>query len=155
MVSVCEFVLSYPYVLFPHICDLGLYMPTQMQLQRSIFEAATYPVYMLQGKLDLGQPYRLFDGSAAMEIVEAPVQGIKEKIMRMNTTHKTETVYSPDGSAIGPKAEDFFPNSPWVKFRFLEGIRHFLHLEAPDEVIDSLEELLAVPDQKSDHAWYY
>lgn len=132
----------------------GFLMPQQMELQRAIFAAATYPVTMLQGKMDKGQPYRLFDGSATMELVEQPVTTIRDRILRLNTTHHALTTYSADGSVIGPKAEDFFPNSPWVKMRFLEDVGHFLHLEAGPEVIASLKELLAVPDQK-EGAWYY
>jgi len=35
--------------------------------------------------------------------------------------------------------------SPWVKFRFLEDVGHFPHLEAPQQVIETLTELLSVP----------
>lgn len=91
-------------------------------------------------------------------------------MIRVNLTHKTRTTYSPDGvTPIGPKAEDFFPNryfiiiiiilllillillllfntiSPWVKFKFLDNVGHFIHLEAPNELIAGLKELLAVP----------
>lgn len=89
-----------------------------------------------------------------MELAEAPITTIRDRILRLNATHTCTTTYSEDGSVIGPKAEDFFPNSPWVKFRFLDDVGHFLHLEAGDEVIASLKELLAVPDQK-EGAWYY
>ena len=85
-------------------------MPPQMELQLETFLRAEYPVTMLQGAMDKGQPRFLFDGTATMEIVEQPVgTGIKERITRHNTTHNIVTTYSSDGSVIGPKAEDFFP----------------------------------------------
>jgi hypothetical protein len=81
-----------------------------------------------------------------MDFIEAPISGYQESLLRVNTTHKTKTTYSPDGKTpIGPKAEEFFPNSPWVKMVLLEGVGHFLHMEAPDQVINNLKELLAVP----------
>ena len=89
-----------------------------------------------------------------MDIVEEPITTIRDRILRLNTTHNCRTTYSEDGGVIGPKAADFFPSSPWVKFRFLEDVGHFLHLEAGAEVVASLEELLAVPDQETG-AWYY
>jgi pimeloyl-ACP methyl ester carboxylesterase len=45
---------------------------------------------------------------------------------------------------IFPTPEDFFPNSPFVKFSWLKGVGHFVHLEAAAEVIDSLKELLNI-----------
>lgn len=89
----------------------GLLMAPQMELQLETFRKADYPVFMLQGALDKGQPRFLFDGSATMEIVEQPIgPGFKESIVRHNKTHQVITTYSSDGSIIGPKAEDFFPN---------------------------------------------
>jgi hypothetical protein len=85
-------------------------MVGQMTQQLHIFEEIDYPVSMIQGKLDLGQPYRLFDGSATFEIIEASPRNIKEKIIRVNRTHAAVATYSPDGEVIGPTAVDFFPN---------------------------------------------
>lgn len=122
--------------------DLTIQMATQIKT----FQEAKYPVLMLQGRKDKGQPPELFDGTAKLEFIEAPVVGIQEKLIRVNLTHKTRTTYSPDGvTPIGPKAQDFFPNSPWVKFKFLDNVGHFIHLEAPEELIKGLKELLAVP----------
>ena len=46
-----------------------------------------------------------------MQIVEFPAEkeGLRERLSRLNKTHKVITQYSTDGSVIGPKAEDFFP----------------------------------------------
>ena len=93
-------------------------MGPQMGLQRNIFQETDYPVTMLQGQLDKGQPASLFDGTAHMKIVEEPVgNSIKERIVRHNITHKVITTYSNDANddgdrpiVIGPTAEDFFPN---------------------------------------------
>ena len=90
-----------------------------------------------------------------MEVVEEPAtNSFRDKILRHNKTHVIRTNYSEDGSVIGPKAVDFFPNSPWVKFRFVEGVGHFLHMEAKDDCIESLQELLSVPDAHADLPWY-
>lgn len=36
----------------------------------------------------------------------------------------------------------------------MEDSGHFLHLEAHDEVVNSLKELLSVPDAKAHLPWY-
>ena len=94
-----------------------------------------------------------------LEIIEAEPKGTMEHLLRVNLTHKTRTTYSKNNTQIGPKAEDFFENrsivsfprsqlissnSPWVKMVPLD-VGHFLHLEAPDELIAQLKELFAVP----------
>ena len=97
----------------------------------------------------------MFDGSAVMEIVEEPASSsLRDKILRHNKTHVIKTQYSEDGSVIGPTAADFFPNSPWVKFRFVPDVGHFLHMEAPGDCISSLQELLNVPDAHAELPWY-
>lgn len=83
-------------------------MIAQMSEQIEAFRRAHYPVFVLQGREDKGQPIALFDGTATMEIVEAPVQGFKERFTRYNTTHKVVVQYS--DKVIGPTAADFFPN---------------------------------------------
>lgn len=126
-------------------------MVDQIAEQRKAFEIARYPVSILQGEIDRGQPLFLFDGTLANEIIESPKLpwyksfDLTEYLMRKNTTHKLKIVRSSTNDSIGPKAEDFFPNSPFVKFRILDGIGHFSHLEAPDAVIDTMKELLSVP----------
>ena len=51
----------------------------------------------------------MFDGTATLEIVETPELSFVEKMTQKNHTHKTVTVYSADGSVIGPTADQFFP----------------------------------------------
>lgn len=136
----------------------GLLMAPQIELQRNIFEAATYPVYMMQGMEDRGQPVSLFDGTMKTEIVEAPVgTGLKEYIKRLNVTHKVVTEYAADGvTKIGPTASEFFPNSPWVKFKFVPNVGHFLHMEAEEDCIAAIRELLSADDAHSEAlSWYY
>ena len=106
---------------------------------------------MLQGDSDKGQPNYLFDGSAKMEIVPAPIASIRDRIMRMNSTHKILVTHRNNSDLKNETfatAESFFPNSPSVKFAFLKDIGHFVHLESTDEVISSLRNLLAVPLRK-------
>ena len=104
-----------------------------MEMQIAAFKKAKFPVYIIQGAEDKGQvyeklmrisvffrlylnfkkilqPVRLFDGTASMEIVEAPVKGIKEYFTRVNRTHQCKTHYSANGEVIGPTADKFFPN---------------------------------------------
>ena len=127
----------------------GKDLADQMSLQLNAFKQAKFPVFMLQGDSDKGQPNYLFDGTANIKFVEAPIATFMDKRLRTNGTHKMVCERSVNGSIIGPLPESFFPNSPWVKFRFLNGIGHFLHLEAPEEVKLALTELLAVKVAKS------
>lgn len=113
--------------------NYGKDMCAQMTSQLHAFNKATYPVLIMQGKEDKGQvrsqfifppspivvisclliqPKELFDGTASMEIVEAPADkdSIGDRLSRFNKTHKVVTHYSTDGSVIGPTAEAFFPN---------------------------------------------
>jgi pimeloyl-ACP methyl ester carboxylesterase len=114
-----------------------------MEYQLDIFKNVDFPVYMLQGDSDLGQPNYLFDGSSKMEIVEEPISSFRDRFMRMNVTHKIKVTRSEQlGIYSGP--EKFFPKSSFVKFKFLKDVGHFVHLEAPQETVNALKELLAV-----------
>jgi len=93
------------WVLFYHY---GKDAVSQMEEQLEAFRQSTYPVYMLQGKCDLGQPNYLFNGTARMDIIDSPISGISERILRTNTTHKLRVKYSKN--IIGPLPESFFPN---------------------------------------------
>ena len=61
----------------------------------------------------------------------------------MNATHKIKVTRAAD-PGLYPAPETFFPKSPYVKFRFLKNIGHFVHLEATNETINALKELLSV-----------
>lgn len=122
---------------------------SQMEFQRRVLGEAKFPVYILQGAKDLGQPMYLFDGTMSMEIVEKPSSTLKEKLLRFNHTHVTVNTYSPDGKTkVGPTAPEFFYSSPWVKYEVLEEVGHFLHLEAPEQVLKAVKELVDVPIQQ-------
>ena len=112
------------YVYSPSMCE-------QMRFQRETFANATFPVYMLQGAQDKGQPMYLFDGTAALELDVPEVPGEGEGGLASSAGENTDaaaawgkgkgatraegkcipqTTYSPDGTTpIGPTAVDFFP----------------------------------------------
>jgi hypothetical protein len=96
-----------------HSCWVWLYhfgvdMITQMNQQLEILGAIDYPVSILQGKLDQGQPYRLFDGSATYSVKKSSTWS--EYFLRIHPTHSPVCTYSPNGEVIGPTALDFFPH---------------------------------------------
>lgn len=56
------------------------------------------------------------------------------------------TTYSKNETIIGKNATEFFPNSYWKKFKFVDNVGHFLHIEAPDVCKETIKELLTVPE---------
>jgi hypothetical protein len=99
------------YTSWVYFYNKGKDMMSQMDHQLNAFKNhAPFPVYILQGKEDKGQPISLFDGTAVMGVVESPAVTSVEKFKRPNHTHAILTTYSKDGECIGPIASDFFPN---------------------------------------------
>jgi hypothetical protein len=121
----------------------GLSMPSQVELQRNIFTKYNRPIYMLQGTSDKGQPVYLFDGTANTTIIETSTN-MFNNWYKYNSTHDILTKRSENNKQIGMSPLDFFPNSPWKKFEFVDNVGHFLHLEAPEKCISTLKELLSI-----------
>lgn len=128
---------------------LGMYthsppMPEHMKAQIELLAAYPFPVSMLQGALDRGQPRFLFDGTAINRLEKKPHSSLLFRLLRP-AEYTLQTIMSDDGKPIGPTAVEFFPSSCWVKLRILENVGHFPHLEAHNETVLALQELLRVP----------
>lgn len=128
---------------------LGMYeysppMPEHMKSQQELLAAYPFPVSMLQGARDRGQPRFLFDGTAINRIEKKPHSSLLFRLLRP-AEYTLQTIKSEDGKPIGPTAVEFLPSSCWVKLRILENVGHFPHLEAHNETVSALQELLGVP----------
>lgn len=128
---------------------LGMYMHSpsmqeHMKMQKDLLAAYPFPVSMLQGALDKGQPRFLFDGTAVNRVEKKPHKNLLFRLLTP-AEYTLQTIISEDGSPIGPTAVDFFPSSHWVKLRILENVGHFPHLEAHNETVSAIQELLRVP----------
>jgi pimeloyl-ACP methyl ester carboxylesterase len=139
-----------PYKAWMLFYKRGLTLIQQMFIQIPTFQNMEVPVLMVQGKEDAGQPYRLFDGSAVYgDPIYSPIKDgilhIKDRYTRFNDSHLVNCTYSDDHSIIGPTALDFVPRAPWKKFVMMEGVGHFPHIEAKDDVKELLRELFNQP----------
>ena len=66
-----------------------------MEFQRSSFLAVNYPVYMIQGDSDQGQPNYLFGGTVKMDFIKLENQNLWDQFFSWkNQTHKLVLNYS-------------------------------------------------------------